>query len=183
MGKESAMTTKACNLCGVEKPADEFYPDYRRPGGRQSTCKPCERERRRMWRKTSEKARATARRQIRKPRQRFAIMRVGARQRGIPLTLTLVEYRTLIERLCEYCGGPLPETGGGLDRVDTTEGYHNWNVVPCCAICNGVKHKVFTYDEMKRLGVVIAEIRRERDLSGLPLGHSWDFSPASRDSA
>jgi hypothetical protein len=50
--------------------------------------------------------------------------------------LTPSEYAALVAQPCWYCGGPLPEYGYGLDRIDETAGYEASNVLPCCRWCN-----------------------------------------------
>lgn len=36
---------------------------------------------------------------------------------------------------CSYCG---IAPSGGLDRIDPREGHHEFNVLPCCAVCNSI---------------------------------------------
>jgi len=45
----------------------------------------------------------------------------------------------------------------GVDRIDNDRGYSIDNIVPCCGVCNGVRAKTFTVDEMRVLGPVIRE--------------------------
>jgi hypothetical protein len=40
---------RSCTACGTEKPLSEFWPNRRAPGGHYSTCKDCERERRKEY--------------------------------------------------------------------------------------------------------------------------------------
>lgn len=42
---------------------------------------------------------------------------------------------TLIKSNCAYCG----DKGGGIDRVDSTNGYYRDNVQSCCSTCNTMK--------------------------------------------
>ena len=53
-----------------------------------------------------------------------------------------------------------------LRRIDNTKGHTKENCVPCCIECNIARGNNFTYEEMKRLGKTIKEIktlRNERD--------------------
>lgn len=48
---------------------------------------------------------------------------------------------------CHYCGKAHTfdrgdEQWNGIDRVDSTHGYHSWNVVPCCTTCNQMKSDI-----------------------------------------
>jgi hypothetical protein len=95
-------------------------------------------------------------------RYRFNSANASAKRHGKEWSLTKWEYYSMIARACEYCGGALPVYGIGLDRVDTKLGYLPGNVVPCCTVCNRVKQDHFTFDEMKKLGAFIAELRVQR---------------------
>jgi hypothetical protein len=82
--------------------------------------------------------------QRRIPKYRFGILRNNAKTRKLPLSLTFEEWSTLVSAgRCFYCSGPLPEAGGGLDRLDNRLGYTKENCVPCCGAgqndCNGKK--------------------------------------------
>lgn len=62
----------------------------------------------------------------------------------------------IISKPCSYCGS---EENVGCDRIDNSKGHTMDNVIPCCYICNTVRNRTFTVDEMKILGIAIAEIR------------------------
>ncbi len=55
----------------------------------------------------------------------------------------LMQYQTtaMFDSLCFYCGKTDPRGRGGIDRVDNRKGYTLENCVPCCAICNNMKHE------------------------------------------
>ena len=55
---------------------------------------------------------------------------------------------------CFYCGTTSRPIGA--DRIDNSKGHTQENVVPCCKICNKVRNNIFSVDEMKMLGKVIA---------------------------
>lgn len=59
-----------------------------------------------------------------------------AKKRSILFELDKVEFFTLIESSCIYCGG-LDRIG--VDRVDNNIGYTIQNSVPCCHFCNRMK--------------------------------------------
>lgn len=62
-----------------------------------------------------------------------------AKARGIQNDLTFEQFVRLIANPCHWCGGKLPETRGGLDRLDSSIGYSLSNCVPCCRRCNVIK--------------------------------------------
>lgn len=72
---------------------------------------------------------------------------------------------------CSYCGSQIKwiphstrgePTGYCLDRMDNNLGYTKNNCVVCCADCNMIKSNRFTYEEMCKLGPVVADIKRKR---------------------
>ena len=79
-------------------------------------------------------------------------------RRGIPISLTLSEFRELTQKCsCTYCGTHLEWTGRNynLDRKDPDLGYTSDNVVVCCKECNRVKGCIYSYEQMMKLGLVL----------------------------
>ena len=66
----------------------------------------------------------------------------------------------ILSKPCHYCGDTRRV---GCDRIDNTKGHTMDNVVPCCVECNTARNNYFTYDEMRRLGKTIAEIKQARN--------------------
>ena len=65
----------------------------------------------------------------------------------------------ILTKPCHYCGDTHRI---GCDRIDNSKGHTKNNVVPCCIECNTARNIYFTYNEMRRLGKVIAEIKADR---------------------
>jgi len=66
-----------------------------------------------------------------------------AKSRKLDVTISLAEYREIIKYgQCDYCKGPLPELGYGLDRLDNRIGYVHGNIAACCARCNELKGRI-----------------------------------------
>ena len=74
---------------------------------------------------------------------------------------------------CHYCGKkiewephrPYKRQGLGkynLDRKNNALGYTKDNCVVCCSLCNVVKGKSLTYDEMLIVGKSISEVHKKR---------------------
>lgn len=72
------------------------------------------------------------------PSVRYRSYRSRAREKSIPFQLTLDQFKTFWQLPCFYCGGEIATIG--LDRVDNSKGYEINNLVPCCIICNRMKH-------------------------------------------
>lgn len=85
---------------------------------------------------------------------RYTRLKAAAKVRGLELRISFEEYQRLVSgSTCEYCSNSLPETGGGLDRVNWKTGYTLENVVPCCKSCNDKK------GSLERIGFSIPRIR------------------------
>lgn len=67
----------------------------------------------------------------------------------IPVSISFKFYCELIKSPCHYCGGQLPTTGIGLDRIDSRKGYSVRNIHPCCTQCNISKND-WTEKEFKK---------------------------------
>lgn len=63
---------------------------------------------------------------------------------------------------CVYCG----ETEKiGCDRINNSQGHTKINVIPCCSICNFVRNKFFSVEEMHKIGFVINQIKKDRKIN------------------
>lgn len=60
-----------------------------------------------------------------------------AKRRGLDNTITNDEFLELLDKPCHYCSDPVDTIG--IDRVDSSKGYHSDNVVRCCITCNKMK--------------------------------------------
>lgn len=76
-------------------------------------------------------------------------------------TLTLEDYKQLIEHPCYYCEDKFEQrkTGVGLDRIDNSIGYHLGNLISCCGVCNKLKNSIFTQNEAKAAISAILKVR------------------------
>src|SRR6266404_2527911 len=77
---------------------------------------------------------------------RWQALQKGAKQRGLNMSLSFEQFSKFALLPCIYCGGPLPRTGHGIDRIDSTQGYIPENCQPCCKPCNFAKGKMTTLD-------------------------------------
>lgn len=90
---------------------------------------------------------------------KIARLRSTAKARGHAFDLSVPELQALSQQPCFYCGGALPETHLGLDRIDNDLGYVSGNVLPCCTDCNLHRGATWTVNEAK---VAIEAVRRFR---------------------
>ena len=71
--------------------------------------------------------------------QRIARIRRRGPKRGYEVSLTDEEMKERFLSNCVYCSAR-PHPLNGIDRVDNEQGYTPRNSVPCCGICNRMKH-------------------------------------------
>ena len=178
---------KLCPNCGFAKELEAFGKDRSKSDGFHRLCKKClgkraleyrlqrtpeQIEKRKEWEKryrASPHAKAKRKIHARKNHTsiggRFCWCRNAQKRRGRSWTITREQFAELISKPCTYCGGPLPETSAGLDRLDNSKGYDIENVTPCCALCNYARRDQFTVEEMlKFIGPAVRAIRAERAL-------------------
>lgn len=84
--------------------------------------------------------------------QLFATYKCSAKSRGLEFNLDKERFKEITKQNCEYCGIPpfrsiinrFANMNGtyiynGIDRVDSSKGYIEGNIVPCCRNCNVMK--------------------------------------------
>lgn len=105
-----------------------------------------------------------------------AILRTAQRKNHLN-TMSYDDFLTFIDiDKCHYCNHDIQWSkyqfkknrtladvnGYKLDRKDNTIGYIKENCVVCCSLCNMVKGKLLSYDEMLIVGKNITEVYRNR---------------------
>lgn len=157
---------RGCTVCGSVKELGEFHKT--RSGSPEASCKSCTRERNNNnYRKRSDQYKSRLRGNKRLLHQRWARTKGALKHRSkIPreFSITLEEYSNIVkDNACIYCGGPLPKTMGGLDRLDNNKGYTKENVVPCCFTCNSMRGNHLSHEEMKAVANFIKELRNGKN--------------------
>ena len=87
-----------------------------------------------------------------------------ANRREIEIALTKEEMMEIFRQKCYYCGAsPSNEHRNnskkyngsfiynGIDRLDNTQGYYLFNVVPCCGVCNRMKSDMTEGDFIEQI--------------------------------
>jgi 5-methylcytosine-specific restriction endonuclease McrA len=83
----------------------------------------------------------------------ISVMMKNAANRGIDWLLTMESVRSIMAMNCHYCANPPSNiskasringnfTYSGIDRVNSSVGYIESNVVPCCFKCNNAKSDI-----------------------------------------
>jgi hypothetical protein len=106
--------------------------------------------------------------QNQKPRNRFTTYELAyrhlsrlAKQRPGTL-LTFEEYTELLtlQPKCHYCGHSIIVSSSAyrLDRKNNSIGYTKENCVVCCGECNRIKSDRYSYEEMEKIGKILAPL-------------------------
>jgi len=88
----------------------------------------------------------------------WKVLKEGARRRNITVRITFEEFCAIRSvGVCFYDSRhKLPETGCGIDRMDSAKDYSADNCVPCCPECNWMKNNTLSHGEM----LLIMALRR-----------------------
>lgn len=76
-----------------------------------------------------------------RPKTRYSYLKSVAKRRKIPMLLSYEQFNAIIKEKCFFCNVQTLqiESGGGLDRIDSSKGYEVGNVLSCCKTCNVIK--------------------------------------------
>lgn len=97
----------------------------------------------------------------------YASYQKVAAKRGYPFDISREDFKLITSKNCFYCNSPpsnkmerAASNGvfvySGMDRVDNSKGYDINNVVPCCAVCNGMKMAMTTDEFILHLQVMLS---------------------------
>jgi hypothetical protein len=146
---------KTCTACKKEKPETEefFHPQATGKGGLTAACRGCHKKRMKVSNRKYYEANTI--------REKLRTLRRFDERRGTTFDLTEEWVKENIAfKPCTYCGGT--DTLCGPDRIDNDKGHTMDNVIPACRTCNVVRNNLFDVEEMKLIGVVIAQIKASR---------------------
>lgn len=85
--------------------------------------------------------------------------RIKDKKKGLECDLTIEDMLDIMNHPCVYCGDTKRIR---CDRIDNSKGHTKDNVVPCCVECNKARSDYFSFEEMKKLGGTIREIKSGR---------------------
>lgn len=148
---------KQCTKCLEPKARTSFYRHGEGKEGLSAICKTCANRRTYEYRK-----RTGASERI---ENRYSLARCLARNRKKPFSLSLEEYRFLMGKPCFYCDGYFGRVKVciGLDRIDNSKGYELMNVLPCCGVCNRLRHVQFSVEETRLMAQQTIQLREAGD--------------------
>ena len=96
----------------------------------------------------------------------------GAKERGLVWGLTDMQFDNLTSKNCSYCGLPPSNVANctanngafqyrGIDRIDSSRGYIDGNVVPCCWMCNWMKRNLASTDFLTHIEKIFIYQRKD----------------------
>lgn len=95
------------------------------------------------------------------PKRKYGQGKKSASERNLSWNIDYDSYLLLIAQPCDYCKCSLENMGGvSLDRIKNEIGYELTNVVPCCGICNNIRNRFLTHEEMKIAMEAVLEHRK-----------------------
>jgi len=94
------MKTKICNVCGLEKPLEEFVKQKRNKDGRDNICKKCNVKRFKKWKENNRKSFLAYQRKYNEGRKEKKKQEAAKKRKEIRLFLH--EYKK--DKSCEICG-------------------------------------------------------------------------------
>jgi len=152
------MNTKICKVCKIEKDYSEYHKIKHGLGGVRTVCKECRKiekdeylsrdyvieKNKDFYQKHKAAIRLRTNRHYWTLNGQYHNYKKSAKKRNLEFNLTEQECIPYYNTTCIYCGNQI--TGLGIDRVENDRGYAKDNIVPCCSICNFMKHHL-TKDE------------------------------------
>lgn len=91
----------------------------------------------------------------------FKAGKSAAKKRGLSWEIEFHVYSQIRDNPCHYCGGALPPSGSGLDRIANEIGYIKSNVVPCCGTCNKARGNRYTKEEWQAMAAALLKHRNK----------------------
>ena len=89
---------------------------------------------------------------------RWRVFKEQAKRRGIQVSISFDEYRSIVRTACWYCGGFTYHGYSGVDRVQNAGTYQKDNIVASCKTCNFMKGSL----SVKKFLGKIKDITREQ---------------------
>lgn len=152
------MNKQICKICGIEKDYSEYHKGTHYALGIRKVCKDCRRiekdeytnrdyvilHRKGYYQRNKKEIRIRLNKHYHSLNGQYHNYKTCAVKRKIEFTLSQEDCMKFYNTKCIYCGDTIK--GMGIDRVDSNAGYTIQNSVPCCSICNFMKH-ILTKDE------------------------------------
>ena len=128
-------TKQLCVNCG--KDYEQFKTRYNKSS---KICKECNSYNNAQDAKRKDRVRNYRNERFRNIQQYYKDYVSSAAKRNYSMGLQFNEFKELVVSQCYYCHYIKEEEVNGVDRLNNNIGYDKENCVPCCNICNMMKH-------------------------------------------
>ena len=160
------MRTKCCSKCKEIKLIKDFYKDKYKKNGYVSSCKSCCYI---ITKKYSQslKGKICQKKYYSSMKGIYNQLKTTSKRKNIIFTLNKKEFVTWYSKQlkqCVYCRRQdyeiIKDYNGrhnrlSIDKKDNFKGYRLYNIVLCCHKCNTIKSDIFTFKEMKKIGIIL----------------------------
>jgi hypothetical protein len=128
------LTTNICTVCCGEYPIQDFI------GEKEKYTKSCIRCRNDNKLQDSRRDRDHRNQTVRNHmKPQYTSYSKCAKERNLDFHITYNEYTDIVKNVCHYCNIIQERGFNGIDRLDSSIGYHITNCVSCCSRCNYMK--------------------------------------------
>ena len=128
-------TKRLCVMCGKEY--EKFYTIR---GAESTRCEGCQNTMRTTDAKREDRVRSYKVENMKNTERYYKQYYMSAHKRSYAFELTLDEFSSLVVQPCYHCNYFKEGEANGIDRVDNSKGYSMSNCLPCCEMCNRMKH-------------------------------------------
>lgn len=134
------LNTRVCIMCG--KDFDCFMTRYNKESVK---CINCNNQMQKQDDKRYDREREYKKEMLEHIETYYKQYTSGALKRSLKFELTMEHFTSLISKPCYYCNHQKEGEANGIDRMDNEKGYIIDNCLPCCEMCNRMKH-VYHFD-------------------------------------
>ena len=124
-----------CVNCGQDY--EQYMTKYNKPS---KLCTPCNKNNLEQDAKRENRARNFKNENYNNIERLYRDYITGAAKRGYEISINFEEFKELVVSKCYYCHYTKEKETNGIDRLNNDIGYTKENCVPCCEICNMMKH-------------------------------------------
>ena len=132
---ESGGDTQLCVNCGTD-----FTGFMTRYNKQSRLCDNCHANNERQDAKRTDRVRNYKEERRLNLQQVYIDYNRSAVKRGLSMNIQAADFKALVVQPCYYCDYFKETEVNGIDRVNNDMGYEKSNCVPCCELCNRLKH-------------------------------------------
>lgn len=109
-----------------------------------------------------------------------AQLKESAKRKNLKISISTSDLKKLVLSPCFYCGNK-HDVPIGLDRIDSSKGYTEDNVVPACTVCNRMKLNMSVYQFISHIESIHSALVKRGELLETPEKDNQQPSLISND--